>query len=144
MLTAVLHFIFNSFSVNFFYFLGPLWAIFEVEEKFKNCFGVYSFSWTIFILYIFVNSDIWFYLILGSFFTFWGPNGLFLGFRYDSSTVLGSNYVAKQLSFSMIPSILTLDFDFILRTFLLFGAIVGYFWGWGWGRAQKLFRGLLM
>ena len=50
-------------------------------------------------------------LILGSFFPFWGPNGLFLGLRNGSKTVLGSIHVAKQLSFSMFLSILTFDFD---------------------------------
>ena len=42
-------------------------------------------------------------LIIGSFFTFWGLNGLFLG----------SNHVVEQLSFSMIPLILTFEFDLI-------------------------------
>ena len=42
-------------------------------------------------------------LILGSFFTFWGPNGLFLGLWKGSKTVLGSTHVVKQLSFSMLP-----------------------------------------
>ena len=42
-------------------------------------------------------------LILGLFFTFWGPNGLFLGSMLGSKTVLGSANVVEQLSFSMIP-----------------------------------------
>ena len=45
-------------------------------------------------------------LILGSFFTFWGPNGLFLGLGKGSNTVLWSTHVVEQLSFSMFPSIL--------------------------------------
>ena len=53
-------------------------------------------------------------LILGSFFTFWGPNGIFLGLGKDSNTVLGSTHVVEQLSFSLSISILTFDFDLIL------------------------------
>ena len=45
--------------------------------------------------------------ILGSFFTFWGPNGLFLGLRKIPNTVLGSTHVlhdvVEQLSLSMLP-----------------------------------------
>ena len=51
-----------------------------------------------------------FYLILGSFLTFWGPNGLFLGLGKGSNTVLGSTHVVEQLSFSMFLSILIFDF----------------------------------
>ena len=41
--------------------------------------------------YLFLSSLTFdFDLILGSFLTFWGPNGLFLGFGYGSKTVLGS------------------------------------------------------
>ena len=47
----------------------------------------------------------------------------------------------EQLTCSMFPSILTFDFDSILGSFLLFGALTGYFCGWG--RIQKLFVGLL-
>ena len=47
----------------------------------------------------------YFDLILGSFFTFWGPNGLFLGLGKGSNTVLGSNHVVEQLSFYIFPSI---------------------------------------
>ena len=61
-----------------------------------------------------------FNLILGSFFTFWGPNGLFLGLWNGSETVSGSNHVVEQLSFSMLPSILTFDFDLILGSFFYF------------------------
>ena len=42
-------------------------------------------------------------LIFGSFLTFWGPNGLFLGLGKGAKTVLGSTYVVEQLSFSMLP-----------------------------------------
>ena len=41
-------------------------------------------------------------LILGSLFTFWGPNGLLLGLRKSSKTVLGSTHVVEQLSFDLI------------------------------------------
>ena len=37
-------------------------------------------------------------LILGSFFTFWGRNGLLLGFGKGSTIVLGSTHVFQQLS----------------------------------------------
>ena len=53
-------------------------------------------------------------LIFRSFLTFWGPIGLFLRLGEVSKTVLGSTHVVEQLSFSMFPSILTLDFDLIL------------------------------
>ena len=102
---------------------------------------VYSCSCSTFILYVSVNSGIGFYLILGSFLTFLGPNGLFLGLWKGSKTVLGSTHVVEQLSFSMLPSILTFDFDLILGSFLTFGALMGFFWGWD--RVQKLFWGLL-
>ena len=52
-------------------------------------------------------------LILASFFTFWNPNGLYLGFGKGSNTVLGSTNVVKQLSFCMLSSILTFDFYLI-------------------------------
>ena len=42
-------------------------------------------------------------LILGSFLTFWGPNGLFLGLGKGPNTVLGSTHVVEQLYFSMLP-----------------------------------------
>ena len=41
--------------------------------------------------------------ILGSFLTFWGPNGLFLGLGKGPNTVLGSTHVVEQLYFSMLP-----------------------------------------
>ena len=49
-------------------------------------------------------------LILGSFFIFWSPNGLFFGSGLVSKTVFGSTHVVEQLSFSIVPSILTFDF----------------------------------
>ena len=58
-----------------------------------------------------------FTLILGSFLTFWGPNGLFLGLGKGSNTVLGSTHVVEQLSFSMLSSFLIFDFYLILGYF---------------------------
>ena len=42
-------------------------------------------------------------LILGSFLTFWGPNGLFLRLEKGLNSVLGYTHVVEQNSFSMIP-----------------------------------------
>ena len=56
-------------------------------------------------------------LILGSFFTFGDPNGLFLGLGKGSKIILGSTHLVEQLSFSMFPSILTFDFDLIFGHF---------------------------
>ena len=63
----------------------------------------------------------YFDLILGSFFTFWGPNELFLGLGKGSNTVLGSTHVVEQLSFSMFSSILTFDFYLFYGNFFSFG-----------------------
>ena len=63
--------------------------------------------------------------ILGSFFTFWGPNGLFLGLGKGSNTVLGSTHVIEQLSFSMFLSILLFDFYLILGSLSSFWALMG-------------------
>ena len=56
-------------------------------------------------------------LILGSFLTFWSPNGLFLGSEKGPKTVLVSTHEVEQLSFSIFPSILTFDFDLTLWSF---------------------------
>ena len=80
---------------------------------------------------------------MGSFLTFLGPVGLFLGSGKDSKTVLGSTHVDEQLSFCMFSSILIFDFYLILGVIFDFsGALIGYFWGWG--RVQQLFWVLLM
>ena len=42
-------------------------------------------------------------LILWSFLTFLGPNGLFLGLGKGPNTVLGTTHVVEQLYFSMLP-----------------------------------------
>ena len=53
-----------------------------IGVEFENCFVVYSCSCSTFILYVSVNSGICFYLILGSFLTFGGSNGLILGWGW--------------------------------------------------------------
>ena len=68
-------------------------------------------------------------LILGPFFTFWGPNGLLLGFGQGLTTVVGSTHVVEQLSFSLFLSILTFDFDSILGSFFTFWGPNGIFLG---------------
>ena len=45
--------------------------------------------------------------------------------------VLGSTHEVEQLSFSMLPSILTFDFDLILGSFLTFWGPNGLFLGLG-------------
>ena len=51
--------------------------------------------------------------------------------RIGYKTVLGSTHVVEQLSFSLIPSILTFDFDLVFEPFFTFGAQIFYFWGQG-------------
>ena len=63
--------------------------------------------------------------ILGSFFNFWGLNGLFLWFGKGPNTVLGSTHVVEQPIFTIVPLILTFDFDSILGLFFTFGALIG-------------------
>ena len=92
---------------------------------------VYSCSCSTFILYVSVNSGIGFYLILGSLLTFWGPNWLYLGLEYVSTTVLGYTHIAEQLSFSMFLLILTLEFDLILGSFFTLWGPNGLFLGFG-------------
>ena len=41
--------------------------------------------------------------------------------------VLGSTHSVEKLLFSIVPSILKFDSDLILGSFLLFGALMGYF-----------------
>ena len=45
---------------------------------------------------------------------FWDPKGHFLGSGYGSKTVLGSTHVVEQHLFSILSSILTLDFPLTL------------------------------
>ena len=70
-------------------------------------------------------------LLLGSFFIFWGPNGLFSGLGWGSTTVLGSTHVLEQFLFSMLPQILTFDFDLLLGSFFTFVGPNGLFLGLG-------------
>ena len=62
----------------------------------------------------------YFDLVLGSFFNFWGPNGLFLRLGQGSETDFGSFHVVEQLSFSMFLSLLAFEFGLILGSFLSF------------------------
>jgi len=55
---------------------------------------------------------------------------------------LRSTHLVEQLLFSIVPSILTFDFDLILKSFLTFGGPNGLFSGQV--MVQKLFKGLLM
>ena len=57
--------------------------------------------------------------------------GFLWGLMNGSINVLGSTYLVEQLSFSMILSILTFEFDLFLGLSLIFGALMGYFWGKG-------------
>ena len=68
-------------------------------------------------------------LILGSFFNFWGSNGLFLGLGKVSKTGLGSTNVVEQLSFSLFLSILTFTLDLILGSIFTFLGPNGPFLG---------------
>ena len=70
--------------------------------------------------------------------SFWGPHGLFLGSGNGPKTVLGSPHVVEQLSFSMIPSILTFDFDLIWGSFFTFLGPYGLFLGLGKGSETVL------
>ena len=54
-----------------------------------------------------------------------------LGLGKGSKTVLGYTHVVEQLSFSMFPSILTLDFDLISGPFLTFWGPNGLLLGLG-------------
>ena len=55
---------------------------------------------------------------------------------------MGSTYVVEQLSFSMLSSVLTNDFDIIFGSFFAFWGPNGLFLGSG--RVEKLFWGPLM
>ena len=72
-----------------------------------------------------LTSD--FDLILWSFFTFWGPNGLVFGFEKCSKNFFGSTHVVEHLLFSTVPSILTFDFYLILGSFFTFWGPNGLF-----------------
>ena len=92
---------------------------------------VYTCSCSNFILYVSVNSDISFYLFLGSFFTFRAPYRLLLVLGQGSTTVFGSTHAVEQISFSLFLSILTFTFDLILGSFSTFWGTNGLFLGLG-------------
>ena len=46
---------------------------------------------------------------------------------YDSNTVFGSTHIAGQLLFSMLPSLLTFNFDLIFGLFYAFLGLNGLF-----------------
>ena len=48
-----------------------------------------------------------------------------------AQTVLRSTHLVEQLSLSMLPSILTFDFDLVLGSFLTFWGPNGFFLGLG-------------
>ena len=48
-------------------------------------------------------------------------------FGVDEGFVVGSTHVVEQLSFCMFPSILTFEFDSILRSFVTFWGPNGLF-----------------
>ena len=52
-----------------------------------------------------------------------------MGLGYGSTTDLGSTHVVEQLSFSLLLSILTFDFDSILESFSTFWGPNGLFLG---------------
>ena len=70
-------------------------------------------------------------LFLGSFLTFWGPNGLILVLGRVQKLFWIFTHAVEQLLFSTVPSILTFDFDLILGPFLAFWGPNGngLFWG---------------
>ena len=68
-----------TFGGHFFIFGGPHGLFLGFGVGLKNCFEVYLYSWTILSMYVSVNSDICFCLILGYFLTFWGLKRLFWG-----------------------------------------------------------------
>ena len=78
-----------TFGGHFFIFGGPHGLFLGFGVGLKNCFEVYLYSWTILSMYVSVNSDICFCLILGYFLTFWGPHGLFLGFAVGFKNCFG-------------------------------------------------------
>ena len=101
-----------------------------VGVVFNYCFGVYSWSWLTFIFYYSLDSDFLIWLNFGVFlFYFWGPYALFLGSGQGSKTVLGSTHVVKHFLFSIVPSILSFDFNLIFWLFLNFCGPNGLFLG---------------
>ena len=76
---VVEHLSFSMFPSTLAFDFDYIFWSFGVGVEFENCFWVYSCSCSTFILYVFINSGISFYLILVSFLSCWGHNGLILG-----------------------------------------------------------------
>ena len=109
MFPSILTFDFDFILGSFWYF-GALMGLFlGVKIGLKTCIGVYSFSWTTFIFYDSLSSDIWIWLKFGVIFVLWGPNGLVWGSEQSWTNVLRSAHGIEQLSFSMFPSIMTFN-----------------------------------
>ena len=62
-----------SLTFEFDLILGSKWACSGIRLEFDNCFWVQSYSWTTFIFYDSLNSDIWISLNFGVSFVFLGP-----------------------------------------------------------------------
>ena len=52
----------------------------------------------------------------------------YFGVSVGLKTVLRSTHIVEKLSFSMIPSTLTFEFDLIMGSFFVFGALMVYSW----------------
>ena len=65
MFSSIMTFDFDLILRSFLTFWGPNGLFFWVGVGFENCMGVYSCGRSTFVLYVSVNSDIYFYLILG-------------------------------------------------------------------------------
>ena len=103
---------------------------FRVRFAFENCFGFYSCSWTPFIFYESMNSEIWIWLDFGVVFVLWGPNGLVwglgVGVRFENCFGF---YSCSWSTFILYVSVNS-GIWFLLNWghFCLFGALMGYFW----------------
>ena len=65
----------------------------------------------------------------GGFWLFWAQMGYFEGQDQVKKKNLEPTHVVEQLLVPMFPSILTFDFDLILRSLWLFRVLMGYFLG---------------
>ena len=115
MFLSILTFEFDLILGSFFTFWSPNGLFLGLGQGSTTVLGSTphvpeQLSFSMFLSILTLEFD----LILGSFFTLWGPNGIFLGLEQGSSTVLGSTYVVEHLSSSLFLSILTFDFDLIL------------------------------
>ena len=88
---------------------------------------VKQLSFSVFLSILTFDFD----LILGSFLTFWGSNGLFSGSGWGSKTISRSIHVVEPLLFSIVPSIQTFFFGFILGSFVSFWGPDLVFFGLG-------------